>query len=158
MPTIKDFKKIFPKKYLNKIDLTVLEELNKIKANKLIDAFVLLNILDETYENIFKKNEYYIKGAPQNNEYGIGLHFDEKLNSNRKFFIGLNPILKDKKYWFSLALELSQNITINPVWYLDDEKEYAYFPIRKEKLCKCVSRKELRDILNLEIENIIKSI
>ena len=158
MLTIKDFKICFPKKYLNKIDFTALEELNKIKADKLIDAFVLLNILNETYDTIFEENEYYIKGDPQNNDCGIGLYFDEKLTSNRKFFIGVNPNLKDKKFWFSLALDITQNIKIKPEWYCDEDKEYAYFPIRKEELCKCESRKELIKTLSLEIDKIIKSI
>lgn len=155
--TVEDLKRLFSEKYTKKLDLSLIDNLNQLDAESQNSALLINDLLRDSFESIFEESKDYELGDYQNNEYGIGYYFDEKRNKKRKFFIGLNPILDDKSYWFSVAVDLN---TVKPKdeWYFDSDKKYAYFKIIKDNLVKCKNKKELRENLKNEIQRIINSI
>ena len=155
--TIDDLKKAgFQRKYYSKLNFDSLDILNSANQK---NTFHLINLLKETYEEIFASNNDYELGNYQNDENGIGYYFKEKKNKKRDFFIGINPILNDKSYWFSIALSLD-NIEPKKEWYVDKDnnEEYAYFQIIKQNLLNCKSKEEFKNELENELKRIINSI
>lgn len=104
-----------------------------------------------TYE---KRTDKMTKGS-ENNQWGIGYYFSETKNKKRNFFIGLSPYVKNKEYYYSLALQIEETMQTNN-WYVEDE--YAFFPLDKEILAKCKTDEELQETFNKNVLNTIKTI
>lgn len=90
---------------------------------------------------------------PQQNENGIGYYFAETKEKKRNFFIGLSPTISDKKYSFSIALELEENMNYDSTL---QEGGYAFLPLNKEILSKYDSDDELQEAFNKNVEEVIK--
>lgn len=121
------------------------------KIMKLCESFLDSNSKDFSYE---KRTDKMLKNS-QNNQYGIGYYFSEKKKQKRKFFIGLSPAVKNKDYYFSIALQIDECMT-KTNWYIEDE--YAYFPLDKEILTKYDTDEKLQEEFNNNVFSVINSI
>lgn len=105
----------------------------------------------------FLETHSYTIGKRQQNQWGIGYHFEEADGRRRHFFVGITPTVP-VPYVFSVALDLNTNGGApNKCWYTDDEN-WAYFQLDKELLAKNLSEEELQETFNKCVEEILSGI
>lgn len=96
-------------------------------------------------ENFLNSKESKFKiGHFQDDAYGIGYYFDEKVGKKRSFFVGLSP---SEKEYFSVAKLIDG---ANDSW--------DFYELDKEILAKCNSDEEIQEEFNKNVEDVMKAI
>jgi len=104
----------------NEISLMLVPEL-------ILNTYECINQLIKIIEDCI--DEKYRGNRPQNNLFGIGYLYSKRQDSDKNYWVGLNPYV-DSKYFLSLAVaadkkELSDFETIEDVYY---DGNYYYVP------------------------------